>query len=90
MTCRSPISAAARAQISADTKARMADPAVRARISERTKAGMAAASGKLADLRMLRDVWHRARPEARLLFLNEVFAAASSASSATMCSERRE
>lgn len=72
----SEMSAAERSRISAETKARMADPAVRARISERTKAGMAASDGTVADLRLLRDAWHRARPAARARFLSELFAPA--------------
>ncbi|UFZ02932.1 hypothetical protein LQG66_27275 [Bradyrhizobium ontarionense] len=82
MKPRSKMGADDRARISILTTARMADPAVRARISERTKAGMAAASGTVADLRLLRDAWGRARPEARARFLTEIFAPA--------CSEERE
>lgn len=67
-------SAEKRARFSAETKARMEDPAVRARISERTKAGMQAASGELEELRLLRGVWQRLTPQTRRRFLNELFA----------------
>lgn len=72
-----------RARFSAETKARMKDPAVRARISERTKSGMLAASGQLAELRLLRDAWQCARPAARTRFLNEILAPVCSASASS-------
>jgi hypothetical protein len=80
MKCRPDMPLEERARISAETKARMADPAVRARISERTKAGMQAASGQLAELEPLRASWLQARPETRTRFLNEILASACSAS----------
>lgn len=83
MKPRNPLTPEQRAKISAGTKAAMASPEMRALISKRTKAGMAAASPKLAELRILRDVWQRTRPDARQQFLNEILASVCSASSAT-------
>jgi hypothetical protein len=80
MKCRRDMPAAERARISAETKARMQDPAVRARISERTKAGMQAASGQLAELRPLRDAWLRSGTGTRTRFLNEILSPVCTAS----------
>ncbi len=60
-----------RAEISAATKARMADPAIRAKISRRTKDGLLAAQNGLFEIRDLRTAWKRARPEIRKRFLSE-------------------
>ena len=57
-----------RSRISAETKARMADPTV----SQRIRDGMAAASGKAVELQTLRAAWKAARPDARKLFLTEL------------------
>lgn len=54
-----------RAEISRDTKARMADPAVRQRIRE----GMQASSGEAAELQMLKTAWRACRPKVRRRFL---------------------
>lgn len=59
---------AKRAQISRDTKARMADPAVRQRIRD----GMEAASGAAVEFQVLRAAWLGARPKVRRRFLDEL------------------
>ena len=61
---------AVRAQISADTKARMADPTVRQRIRD----GMAAASGDLVYLTVLRAAWRGAPQSVRRAFIIELLA----------------
>lgn len=65
---RSRMTDAQRAKISADTKARMADPAVRQRIQD----GMRAASGEAIELQTLRAAWRAAHPGARKRFLVEI------------------
>jgi len=62
------MTAAERARISEQTKARMADPAVRQRI----QAGMRAASGEAVELRMLKAAWSSGRPAARKRFLTDL------------------
>lgn len=59
---------ARRAEISAATKLRMADPAVRQKIKD----GMRAASGEIAELHTLRTAWLAARPASRTRFLIEL------------------
>lgn len=56
------------AEISEQTKQRMADPAVRQRIRD----GMRAASGETDEVKMLRLAWRAARPAARAKFLVEL------------------
>lgn len=67
-TLRSRVSDAARAKISADTKAAMADPAVRQRIRD----GMAAANGSLTSLTVLRAAWRGAPVSVRRRFIEEL------------------
>lgn len=69
-TQRSRMSDAKRAKISADTKARMADPAVRQRIRD----GMAAANGSLTSLTVLRAAWRGAPVGVRRRFIEELLA----------------
>ncbi|MGY4472839.1 hypothetical protein [Bradyrhizobium sp. USDA 3364] len=77
---RGPLSEERRAQISAATKAAMADPSIRAKISERTRAGMAAASPIAGQIVLLRAAWLAAGAVARQRFITEVFAPACTAS----------
>jgi hypothetical protein len=76
MRCRPGMTESERARISADTKARMANPAVRQRIRD----GMQANSGELNELRALRAAWRAVRPAVRNRFIHEIFASACSAS----------
>jgi hypothetical protein len=57
-----------RHEISRQTIARMADPAVRQRIQD----GMRAASGEATELQTLRAAWHAARPATRKRFLADL------------------
>ena len=59
---------ARRAEISEQTKLRMANPAVRKRIQD----GMRAASGEAVELHTLRAAWSAAQPAARKRFLVEL------------------
>jgi hypothetical protein len=69
---RGQMTDADRAKIIADTKARMADPAVRQRIRE----GMTAANRErdLISLASLRSAWIGARANVRLTFIQKVLA----------------
>ncbi len=63
---------ARRAEISASTKQRMADPAVRERIRDGMRRR---ADAELAEIEALRTVWIRTRPSVRARFIREVFEA---------------
>lgn len=63
-----------RAQRSARMKAAMASPEVRQRVSEGTRASMAPASGRVAELYLLKTAWAAARPGVRQEFLLSIVA----------------
>jgi hypothetical protein len=65
---RARMTSAERAKIAADTRARMADPAVRQRIRD----GMAAAKNELASLSALRAAWNAASPSVRKRFIEDI------------------